>query len=127
MGSLRKVAGPVIKALVAGIKRVGMKRAMTASVVITDAWRAAIADGEVTGEEFKDFGRIGRAVMGDVTAKITKDEAATMTRILLVNGLGLSDSEANLLIVTAVKARNEGVDPSELGVKPEDEDPDDVA
>ena len=123
MGSLKRIGIPIVKELVKSIAIVGMKRAMTATSAITGAWEGAIADGDISDDEWSQFGRVGRVAMGSMTEKITKDEAATMTKTILMRGLGLSAAEAELLILTAVKARSRGVDPNkEMGITPEDEE-----
>jgi hypothetical protein len=113
MGSFRRYVLPIVKDAFREIKAVGLKRAMTAAVVITDGLRARLADNELTREEIAELGLL------------TKAEAHGLAADILTSGLNISRTAANELITVAVKARKSGVPPEELGVKINDEDDDD--
>ena len=123
--SFRRIFLPTIKAITREIKALGFKRVSTAAVTYIDALRPRIADGVLTEEERDDLSRVGRAVMGDVTARITKDEASAIARTGLENGLGLSGTAANQVIIGIVKARKEGIAPEGIGVGADEDDPND--
>lgn len=113
MGSLKKFVVPIYKGVVAEIKAAGMKRSMTFARVLVDALNARLGDDKLTKEELKEMGLISKA------------EAHELAQGLIQDGLKISGGAADALIVVAVKAANEGVDALEMGIKPEDEDPDD--
>lgn len=127
VGSLRKWGIPILKEIGKGIAKVGMKRVATVTTAVTGSWDKIIADGVITDEEMSQFARVGRAALGDATVKITKEEANRLTKTVLMNGMGLSDAEAEMMIMSVVKAKKQGINPeTEIGIKPEDEDSDDT-
>ncbi len=123
--SFRKIFLPAIKMVAKEIKAIGFKRVSTAGVVLIDAMRPMLVDGDLTREEMSDMGRIGRAVMGDVTAKLTTAEADKIGRVFLEGGLGLSGTAAGQVIVGLMQASKEGIASAEIGASVDDDDDDD--
>jgi hypothetical protein len=113
VGSFRKIILPIFKGVFKEIKAVGTKRAMTSARTLVDGLQARLADEKLTKAERREL------------RLLTKDEAQSLAQQILMDGLQISGGAADALIVAAVKAKNQGVDAREMGVKPEDEDDDD--
>jgi hypothetical protein len=109
----KQIIVPIYKGVVAEIKAAGMKRAMTFARVLVDALAVRIDDNVLTKPELRSLG------------KMTKAEAQTLAAGLIEDGLKVSGGAADALIVAAVKARNQGIASDQMGIKPEDEDPED--
>lgn len=124
--SFRKIFLPAIKVVTKEIKEIGFKRVSTAGVVLIDALRPMLADGDLLdAQERQDLARVGRAVLGDTTAKLTTQEADKIARMFLEGGLGMSGTAAGQVIVAIMQAKKEGIDSGEIGAAADEDDAED--